>query len=84
MEWNVQGSMDELLDTYRDFHPGIVTMLKFIPFVPSLISRKAQELKHWKLLSRAPISTWIKGKTILIGDAAHPMLPRSSSCFGKS
>lgn len=41
--------------------------------------RNAEDLKLWKLLSRAPISKWTKGKVIIIGDAAHPMLPSSYS-----
>jgi 2-polyprenyl-6-methoxyphenol hydroxylase-like FAD-dependent oxidoreductase len=38
--------------------------------------RTAEDLKLWKLLFRSPIPSWTKGKAVLIGDAAHPMLPR--------
>ena len=37
--------------------------------------RKAKDIKQWPLLFRAPIPTWHKEKLVLIGDAAHPMLP---------
>lgn len=37
---------------------------------------KATDIKQWPLLYRAPIPTWTKGKVVLAGDAAHPMLPR--------
>lgn len=43
--------------------------------------RKAEsmeDVKLWKLLSRSPLSSWIKGNVAVIGDAAHPMLPRES------
>ncbi|PQE26391.1 FAD dependent oxidoreductase protein [Rutstroemia sp. NJR-2017a BBW] len=33
------------------------------------------EVKLWKLLFRAPLPTWHKGRLVIIGDAAHPMLP---------
>ncbi|KAH8659255.1 hypothetical protein BGZ60DRAFT_414897 [Tricladium varicosporioides] len=36
---------------------------------------KAQTIKSWRLRNRAPLNTYAYGKTILIGDAAHPMLP---------
>lgn len=35
-------------------------------------------MKLWKLLYRQPIPTWHRGRLLLIGDAAHPMLPRKS------
>ncbi|PQE20125.1 salicylate hydroxylase protein [Rutstroemia sp. NJR-2017a BBW] len=38
-------------------------------------ANKAPEVKLWKLLFRAPLPTWHKGKLVIIGDAAHPMLP---------
>lgn len=45
-------------------------------WLTSANSRKAKEVKQWPLLFRAPIPSWHKGKLVLIGDAAHPMLPR--------
>ena len=38
----------------------------------------AEDLKHWKLFYRPPIQDWFKGKVALVGDAAHPMLPRKT------
>jgi salicylate hydroxylase len=35
---------------------------------------KAKDVKFWKLVARAPIPKWHKGRLLLIGDAAHPML----------
>lgn len=40
------------------------------------IRSMAEDLKLWKLLYRPPIKPWFKGKLVLVGDAAHPMLPR--------
>ncbi len=52
------------------------------------VSRHAQDLqdlKLYKLLYRPPLSRWTKGRACLIGDAAHPMLPRKSQrgCHAK-
>ena len=32
-------------------------------------------MKTWRLRNRSPLSTYVYGKTVLVGDAAHPMLP---------
>lgn len=33
-------------------------------------------LKVWTLLDMDRIPRWFKGKVVLLGDAAHPFLPR--------
>lgn len=30
--------------------------------------------RHWKMLDREPVATWVHGRLALLGDAAHPML----------
>jgi 3-hydroxybenzoate 6-monooxygenase len=30
--------------------------------------------RHWPMYDREPISNWVAGRTVLLGDAAHPML----------
>ena len=30
--------------------------------------------RHWPMLDREPITTWVRGRLVLLGDAAHPML----------
>ncbi|GAM33425.1 salicylate hydroxylase [Talaromyces pinophilus] len=37
--------------------------------------KKAKNVKRWPLLYRDPIPTWHRGRLVLVGDAAHPMLP---------
>lgn len=37
--------------------------------------RKAETIKTWRLRNRNPIKSFAYGKTVLIGDAAHPNLP---------
>ena len=32
-------------------------------------------IRAWPLLSVVPLSTWVKGNAVLIGDTAHPMWP---------
>ena len=35
--------------------------------------RLAEDVSKWTLIDHKPFSTWIKGKVVLIGDAAHPV-----------
>lgn len=52
---------------YRDFDDALKALLS-----------KAQpsSLKVWKLLDMEQLPTWVEGKLALLGDAAHPFLPR--------
>lgn len=75
--------------TYRDedniseswSFPGKITdALKYVegwdPRCAAIIS-KAPSCVDWKLVQRPPLPTWISdsGRTVVIGDAAHPFLP---------
>jgi salicylate hydroxylase len=62
--WNAQGSRDEMLARFADWHPTIV----------SLLANSDQYLK-WGLFDRDPLPQWSKGRATLMGDACHPMLP---------
>jgi salicylate hydroxylase len=63
-DWNAEASKEDLLNTYKAFHPALVELCN-----------QADDIRLWPLLFRRPNATWTKGKAILIGDAAHPMLP---------
>ncbi|EAW12315.1 putative salicylate hydroxylase [Aspergillus clavatus NRRL 1] len=63
-DWDRAADVDDVLAQYHDFHPSILAII-----------RKATSIKRWPLLYRDPIPTWSRGRLLLIGDAAHPMLP---------
>ncbi|KAK3377463.1 hypothetical protein B0H63DRAFT_477248 [Podospora didyma] len=63
-DWHAPVDKSHLLKCFPDFHLSLVAVLN-----------KATDVKRWPLLYRAPVSTWTKGKMVIIGDAAHPMLP---------
>ena len=65
--WLDGGSLSHLIETYQDFGEELQEMC-----------RLAEDLKLWSLASRSPAPTFVRGKLALIGDAAHPMLPRMS------
>ena len=62
--WTVEGSRDEVLGRFADWHPTII----------ALLSNSDRYLK-WGLFDRDPLPQWSKGRCTLMGDACHPMLP---------
>ncbi len=63
-DWDAVASKEDLLMIYKAFHPALVEMCN-----------QAEDIRLWPLLFRPPNAAWTKGKAVLIGDAAHPMLP---------
>ncbi|MTD55415.1 FAD-dependent monooxygenase [Amycolatopsis pithecellobii] len=59
-EW---GTPDELDDAFADACGA----------VRAAVSRIGRE-RHWPMYDRIPTDTWINGRLLLTGDAAHPML----------
>ncbi|KAI9037181.1 putative salicylate hydroxylase [Aspergillus affinis] len=55
-----------MLQRFGHFHPSLVHVLS-----------KAPNVTIWPLNIFAPVPRWNRGKILLIGDAAHPMLPFS-------
>ncbi|KHN94382.1 Aromatic-ring hydroxylase-like protein [Metarhizium album ARSEF 1941] len=54
----------QMLQQFGHFDSDIVQLL-----------RDVKGTKCWPLFSMTPLSSWTFGKAVLIGDAAHPMLP---------
>lgn len=62
--WVSTGDLYRMLDTFKDFPDWIKAVFK-----------QTDDLGLWQLRDINPLPTWTKGKVILIGDAAHAMLP---------
>ncbi|KAL4738355.1 hypothetical protein BDV11DRAFT_216017 [Aspergillus similis] len=63
-DWDRSADAEDVVAQYQDFHPDVMKII-----------RKATNIKRWPLLYRDPVSALGKGRLVLIGDAAHPMLP---------
>jgi 2-polyprenyl-6-methoxyphenol hydroxylase-like FAD-dependent oxidoreductase len=46
--------------------------------VPDLL-RRAEEIYEYPMVDQDPLTFWTEGRVTLLGDAAHPMMPRGSN-----
>ncbi len=62
--WNVAGTTDEVLNDLRGWHPDLQAVFRAVD-VPY----------KWALALRPAMDAWSKGRSTLLGDACHPMVP---------
>jgi salicylate hydroxylase len=65
--WLAGGNLEDLLLTYSSFCEPLLE-----------VCRMAEDLKLWSLASRTPPAKFWNERLVLIGDAAHPTLPRKN------
>ena len=64
--WSEKGEIGELKRAYKGWNRTIETLLQHAD---------PNTLYKWALHDRLPMKQWSKGRIIVLGDAAHPMLP---------
>jgi len=64
--WSTPSSIDEVLETFPDWHEDITTIIKATPSGGSY---------KFALFDHDPLPSWTRGRMTLLGDAAHAMLP---------
>lgn len=62
--WTAQGDPDEFRAEFAEWDGRVGDLLAAVT-----------EVGRWAVLDRAPISTYVYDRIVLVGDAAHPMLP---------
>lgn len=62
--WSATGVVDEALAEYDGWHPQVLAVI-----------RATTKLFRMALYDREPLTSWHDGRVVLMGDAAHAMLP---------
>ncbi|KAL3448168.1 hypothetical protein BJX65DRAFT_317709 [Aspergillus insuetus] len=68
--WTTKGNHDKMMATFADFPSWAQKPLQL-----AKTSASESGLGLWQLRDLDPLPTWYRGRAILIGDAAHGMLP---------
>ncbi|HTW82860.1 MAG TPA: flavin-dependent oxidoreductase [Candidatus Sulfotelmatobacter sp.] len=75
-DWNRRGALEDFLPALADWHFDWCD-------VPALI-RGAQTVLEYPMVDQDPLPWWTQGRITLLGDAAHPMVPRGSNGAGQA
>jgi salicylate hydroxylase len=62
--WRTPGEVADLGRAFAGWHPEVVDTLA-----------AAESVTRWALHDRAPLASWHSARLVVIGDAAHPLLP---------
>ena len=75
-DWARPGRIEDFIGPYRDWHFDWCD-------VPELI-RSADAVYEYPMVDQDPLDRWSFGRLTLLGDAAHPMVPRGSNGAGQA
>ncbi|QRP49071.1 flavin-dependent oxidoreductase [Amycolatopsis sp. FDAARGOS 1241] len=75
-DWNRTGRVEDFLDHFADWHFDWLD-------VPALM-RDADSILEYPMVDQDPLPWWGTDRITLLGDAAHPMVPRGSNGGGQA
>ncbi len=75
-DWNRSGQLTDFLPAFADWHFDWLD-------VPALI-QGAETVLEFPMVDQDPLPRWTFGRVTLLGDAAHPMVPRGSNGAGQA
>jgi 2-polyprenyl-6-methoxyphenol hydroxylase-like FAD-dependent oxidoreductase len=75
-DWNRRGRLEDFLPAFADWHFDWLD-------VPAMI-QAADAVLEFPMVDQDPLTRWTFGRTTLLGDAAHPMVPRGANGAGQA
>jgi 2-polyprenyl-6-methoxyphenol hydroxylase-like FAD-dependent oxidoreductase len=75
-DWSRTGRLEDFLPAFADWHFDWLD-------VPALI-RASDTILEYPMVDQDPLPRWTHGRITLLGDAAHPMVPRGSNGAGQA
>jgi 2-polyprenyl-6-methoxyphenol hydroxylase-like FAD-dependent oxidoreductase len=75
-DWTRQGRLEDFFPAFADWHFDWLDVAALI--------RNADAVLEYPMVDQDPLPTWTLGRMTLLGDAAHPMVPRGSNGAGQA
>ena len=75
-DWNREGALADFIGPFADWHFDWLDVPAFI--------RAADSVLEFPMVDQDPLPRWSFGRVTLLGDAAHPMVPRGSNGAGQA
>jgi 2-polyprenyl-6-methoxyphenol hydroxylase-like FAD-dependent oxidoreductase len=75
-DWNRPGNLDDFIEAFEDWRFDWLD-------VPAMM-RAADMVLEFPMVDQDPLPGWGRGRLTLLGDAAHPMVPRGSNGAGQA
>ena len=75
-DWNRPGAIADFIGAFADWNFDWLDVPAFI--------RAADQVLEFPMVDQEPLPRWSFGRVTLLGDAAHPMVPRGSNGAGQA
>ncbi len=75
-DWGRAGRLEDFIGTFSDWHFDFLD-------VPAMLEH-AEAILEYPMVDQEPLERWTAGRVTLLGDAAHPMVPRGSNGAGQA
>lgn len=75
-DWNRQGKLEDFFPAYADWNFDWLDVAAMI--------KNTENILEYPMVDQDPLPRWSFGRVTLLGDAAHPMIPRGSNGAGQA